>query len=229
MKSNIRFIGVLALVVFTVFIISGCSTVQKIPIKLDPHFKERGIDTIVLMPIVDRRVDKKGVVNLEKDLRLPAKKILEKRGYTVIMPDKFSEGGDISADNVAEMDIADLSGLGPKESRALLFIFVEDVIDEYVVLAYTFKIEATGSLIEKVEKVELWRDKGIGAYGQGGLISGITAGMDKACAVSACLENMLCTIPKWEKPAPQKTENSVDKAPVYNAIPSSSEMAKPAI
>lgn len=229
MKINIRFIGALTLVVFTVFIISGCSTVQKIPIKLDPHFKERGIDTIVLMPIVDRRVGKKGAINLEKDLRLPAKKILEKRGYIVIMPDKFLDDSEISADNVAEMDIPDLAELGPKDSRALLFIFVEDVIDEYVILAYTFKIEATGSLIEKVEKLELWRDKGIGAYGQGGLISGITAGMDKAFAMSACLENMLCTIPKREKPTQEKVEKPIEKAPSYKVITPSPEVAKQAI
>ena len=197
---------------------SGCGTVQKIPIKLDPNFVHKGIDTIMLMPVVDRRVDKSAKLDFEKGIRLPAKKILEKKGYTVIMPDTYLEGSNITADQVAEMNVDDLSGLGPKDSRALVFIYVEDVLDSYVVLAYTFKIEATGSLIYKEEKSELWRDKGIGAYGQGGLISGITSGLDKSVAVSQCLENIFVSLPKCTVKA-----NNIEKTAVERPVSGTSQ------
>ena len=57
------------------------------------------------------------------------------------------------------------------------------------------KVEATGSLIHKSEKVELWRDKGIGTSGQAGLISGAFAGMDKRTALSICLNSMFASFP----------------------------------
>lgn len=204
MKTSAKTVSMLVLIVFISFISSGCATVQKLPIKLDPHFKERGIDTIVLMPVIDRRVDKKTKFDFEKDIRIPAQKALGKKGYTVIMANTFSEDASITPEQVAEMNVEELSILGPKDTRALLYIYVEDIMEEYIVLAYTFKIEATGSLIEKTEKLELWRDKGIGAYGQGGLISGVFSGMDKQVAISQCLDNMLVTLPKREGPPKQK-------------------------
>jgi len=204
MRSFGKLSGVLISFVFISFVVSGCSTVQKIPIKLDPHFKEKGINTIVLMPVIDRRVDKKAQFDFEKDLRIPAKKILEKKGYEVIAPDYFSDNNDITSEQVADMNISELCELGPKNAKALLCIYVEDILDDYVVLAYTFKIEATGSLIEKTEKLELWRDKGIGAYGQGGLISGVLSGMYKQTAVSQCLDGMLVTLPNNESQSPRK-------------------------
>jgi hypothetical protein len=181
--------------IFGVVLLSGCSTVPKMPIKLDPNFKSKNIDTIVLMPVVDRRIDKKSKVDFEKVLRIPAKKILEKKGYAVVMPGSFSDNSAITADNVGEMNIGELSNLGPMNERALLFIYVDDVLDDYIVLAYTYKIEATGSLIEKRERIELWRDKGIGKSGQGGLISGPLSSLYQYEANSMCLNDMFCTLP----------------------------------
>lgn len=193
-KSRIAVCAVLC--VFAFAVLNGCSTVPKMPIKLDPNFASKGIDTIVLMPIVDRRIDKKCKVDFEKTLRMPAKKILARKGYNVIMPAAFNDGGTITADNVGEMNVSELSNLGPANERAILVIYVDDVLDEYVVVAYSYKIEATGSLIEKKERVELWRDKGIGKSGQGGLISGPLSFVYQCEANDMCLNDMLCTLPK---------------------------------
>ena len=221
MNRHKRGLFIIVLVISVALAASGCSTTQKIPIKLDPNFVRKGIDTVVLMPVVDRRAEKTAKIDFEKEVRLPAKKILEKKGYAVIMPNAYSEGSNITADQVAEMNVDDLSGLGPKDSRALLFIYVEDVLDSYVVLAYTFKIEATGSLIYKQEKSELWRDKGIGASGQGGLISGITSGMDKSVAISVCLENIFVTLPKCAE------KGSIEKAVVEKPVSRPSQETTP--
>lgn len=200
-------IAVFMVFVAGLFLLNGCSTVPKMPIKLDPNFASKNIDTVVLMPVVDRRIDKKGSIDLEKDIRIPAKKILEKKGYIVIMPSSFGEGITASMGDVGEMNTQELSDLGPKDARALIFIYVEDIIDEYIVMAYTFKIEATGSLIEKQEKAELWRDKGIGAEGQGGLISGVTSVFNKSAAISRCLSDIFVTLPNC--PAKQPAEGAV--------------------
>lgn len=205
-------IAVVCIVMAGLVLSSGCSTVPKMPIKLDPSYSTKGIDTIVLMPVIDRRVDKKSKLDVENVIRIPVKKILVKKGYDVVMPSSFSETGSISADNVAEMNTDELSGLGPDNTRALLYIYVDDVLDDYIVLAYSYKIEATGSLIDKNDRIELWRDKGIGTSGQGGLISGVLAGLYQASAVSICLDDMFCTLPKCPVAKPAKGKGAASVA-----------------
>ena len=215
-------------IVLMAFCVSGCSTVQKIPIKLDPNFSNKGIDTIVLMPVVDRRPEKSAKLNFENEILLPSKKILEAKGYTVVMPDKYSKDSNISSDQVAEMTTEELSALGPKGATAILFIYIEDVMDSYVVMAYTFKIEATGSLIYKQERSELWRDKGIGSYGQGGLMSGVTSGMDRGVALSQCLESMLVTLPKCAIKEKPDATLSIKKSEVTTIPEATTVNVKPA-
>jgi len=221
----------IVLLCVSVLLLSGCATVKKIPIKLDPNFRAKSIDTIVLMPIVDRRIDKTAKIDLEKEVRIPAKKLLEKKGYTVIMPETFGEGINVNANDVGEMGVDDLSTLGPKDSKALLYIYIEDISESYIVLAYTFKIESTGSLIYKQEKVELWRDKGIGVSGQGGLISGVVSGLDRAEAISYSRENMFVTLPDVPKPEKEKGQikGVAGKAPSQSQNTMPADMIKSAL
>ena len=184
--------------------LNGCAIAQKIPIKLDPNLSKKGIYTIVLMPIVDRRIDKSVGINLEIDIRKQVSQILKRKGYSVVMPGAFGDGLNITQDAVGEMGIEDLSALGPKDSEALLFIYLEDFFDKYTVMAYVVKMEATGSLIYKQERAELWRDKEISTYGQGGLISGLLSGSLKVSALEGCIDGVLVTLPKYTK-AEQKT------------------------
>lgn len=188
---------------FCITLVAGCATTQKLPIKLDPNYHQKGIETIVMMPVIDRRVDKSSKIDFNKDLRLPAKAMLEKKGYQVMIPSVYRESADVTQDEITEMDIEELSQLGPVDARALLYIYVEDILDSYVVISYNFKIEATGSLIHKQEKTELWRDKGLGTQGQAGLISGAFSAWDKQIAITACLESLLSTLPS-KNPDPKK-------------------------
>ncbi|HXV18711.1 MAG TPA: hypothetical protein VD883_01395 [Candidatus Omnitrophota bacterium] len=204
---------------------SGCATTPKTAIRLDSNFYSKNVDEIVLMPVVDRRIDKKGTLEPEKDIRQPVKEILERKGYRVILSNHFSQGSEVSQNDVAEMDVEDLSALGTHDSKTLLFIYVEDVIDEYMVLAYNCKVEATGSLIHKSERVELWRDKGIGTSGQAGLISGAFAGMDKRQALSNCLSSMFASFPdrtaRSGNSSSVKPQQPMTSNPVIPAVPPS--------
>jgi len=229
MNINKYFLFGMVLLCVSIISLSGCAGVQKMPIKLDPNFNAKGIDTIVLMQIVDRRIDKKANIDLEKEIRIPTKKILEKKGYTVVMPDTFGEGMNVSANDVGEMGVEDLATLGPKDSKVLLFIYLEDVSESYIVLAYTFKIEATGSLIHKQEKIELWRDKGIGACGQGGLISGVFSGVDRAAAIEGCRDSMLVTLPKVAKAEQRPGKSDLGNISSQSRQTMPADVVKPAI
>jgi hypothetical protein len=192
---------ILLCLMLSVFLLNGCATTMKIPIKLDPNFNAKVGQTIVLMPIVDRRVDKTGSINLETQIRKPVKKLLEKKGYTVVLENTFIGGTAITPDEVGEMNIDELSELGPQNAKVVLFVFVEDIIDSYAVTACAYRIEATGSLIEKREKLELWRDKGIDSKGGEGLAAGVLAGLVKASVISSCLHDTFVTLPKAPEPS----------------------------
>ena len=183
------------------FILGGCvrmvpPKIEKIPITLDTSFSEMGITTISLLPVVDRRPDKSYDIDFDKDIREKVKEILEKKGYSVEIEDTFS--AEIDNEELAEMDVADLASLGPEDARAVLLIYIEDILSKYVVMAYTFKIEATASLISKEKQVELWRDKGIGKSGQGGLVSIVPALFGPA-GINDCINDMLDSFPNAPK------------------------------
>jgi|GEM_PF-3302600 len=185
---------IFAVTILATFFISGCAS-TKTPIFLHPEYANYSVESIYLLPVVDRRIDKTGVIDLEKEIREPIKKSLEKKGYEVFLPAKFSDINDIKVEYVSQMDIKDASDLGPLNAKNILLVYVDDVLDSYAIVAYQCKIEATGSLIEKSDKIELWRDKGIGSSGQGGLISGPLAPLIKLEAISNCIGNLFVTLP----------------------------------
>jgi hypothetical protein len=184
----------LGLIVLSLLILAGCTT-TKPAIKLDPSFSEMQIESVALLPIIDRRVDKSYEIDLENKVRQAAKENLEKKGYTVIMPSTFVEGRNVDPAEVEAMGINDLASLGPPDSKAIVLIYIEDILSSYKVLSYAFKIEATASVISKEKQCELWRNKAVGKAGQGGLISGITQGLDRSSAIGACIGELFSNLP----------------------------------
>lgn len=200
MKATISFrlyaLYALLVAAFMIIYSSGCAT-SKIPIYIDQQLSQKNIDSIVLLPVVDARKDKSFETNLDQKIRTPIRKILEKKGYSVITPDKFSkENHQVTPEEIIEMDIAELSTLDPSDAKILLIVYVEDVSDAYVVLAHTFKIEASAVLIDKINHSLLWKDKAVGVSGQGGLISGLFIGMNRWEAISFCLDNLFSSFPE---------------------------------
>lgn len=147
------------------------------------------------MPVIDRRVDKKIVINLEIDVRFRAKETLEKKGYRVLIADKLSDDTKITVQTVADMSVEDLALLGdPSDGNHLLFLYVDETTEDYF-LGYRFGMKATGSLIDKREKIELWRDKGEGYQGQAGLIGLMWADLCKSRAIQYSVQSLFISVP----------------------------------
>jgi hypothetical protein len=189
----------LLITISAVFLISGCATkTPKIPIFWDPGFAEMSVKSITIMPIVDRRADKSFELDAE-DIIDEAKSVLEKKGYAVKVADSFKPGETISNEGILEMESAELASLGAQDAQYLLYVYIEDAVSSYKVMAHTFKIEATASLLSKERKSEIWRDKGLGQAGQGGLISGLVKGLNEGAGVEICMRNMLESLPVTQK------------------------------
>jgi hypothetical protein len=181
-------------------ILGGCAT-PKVAIKLDPAFYSMGVKKIAVLPIVDRRKDKSYVMDFHADIRIPAANLLQEKGYAAMMAKNFAEGRTVDTAEVAVMDSSQLAKLGPAEVDAIVLIYIEDVLSSYKVMSYAFKIEATACMISKKTGLEVWRDKQIGSSGQGGLISGLTQGLDRSSAISSCVSGLFASLPAFgEKP-----------------------------
>ena len=179
------------------FLLAGCAA-TKVPILLHPDFKAKKITGITLMPMVDRRPEQDKPMNIDY-LYEALTKQLEKKGYTVYRCFEFKMNGTaVDVRDVADMSPEELSVLEPDNDSPRLFMYIEDILDNYMVLAYQYKIETTGSLISKTEKIQLWRDKGVGAHGQGGLISGAFSAWDKKIAIDAAVRDLLLGFPDAE-------------------------------
>lgn len=151
--------------------LAGCMP-KKVPLEMDSRFSE--VSNITLLPVVDARRDRGEKVDLDDDVRTPVSEALRGKGYAVV-PAAFSADDSVSADEVAEMEPAEIAKLGPPEARVLMLVSVNDVFSRYVVMAYTFKAEVEGVIIDKETGRILWKDKGVVSGGQGGLISGVLA------------------------------------------------------
>lgn len=195
MFLNKRTLHLIYLPILLSLFCAGCATVRT-PIMIDSSFSSKSIKVVVLMPVIDRRADKKVVLDLEKDVRLPAKEVLERKGYRVLIADKLSENPKITAEAVAEMNTENLASLGvPSDGSKLFFLYIDEAA-EVSFFGYSFRMKATGSLIDKTDKIELWRDKSEGFYRQAGMLMDILFSESyKARAIQYCFQSLFISLP----------------------------------
>ncbi|HUU46830.1 MAG TPA: hypothetical protein VM118_13960 [Acidobacteriota bacterium] len=169
----------------------------KIPIFADPGLFTLNIRTVTLLPVIDQRIDKSHGINLEADIGNKVEKELIKKRLTVIRAGAFSDTLDISNDEVAEMEPRELAILGSSETQYMLVVYLNDASGK-TALGYSFKIETTAILLNRQAANMLWKDKGVGSQGQGGLYGCLISGMVRGDAIRGCVAGMLASFP----PAP---------------------------
>lgn len=175
--------------------LSGCASgIPRTPIYADPDLASLHFDTVTVLPVVDRRVDQSSGINLDKTIRGQAIRILEKQGYAVIDPPAFSESVDIPNAEVAEMEVRELTALGPADAKMMLVLYLDDA-SGVTALGYSFKTEMTALLIDKPRGALIWKDKGIASQGQGGLLGCLMSSSIKSDALKQCVSEMLASFP----------------------------------
>jgi len=183
-------------VVITVLLIFGCAVPVKNAIYLDSAFHQRIGDKVNILPTIDLRKDKSASIDLDSAIRKRFADGLQDKGYTVELLKDCGGSKDVTTEAVAEMLQDELYVLGPQDSQSVLILYLNDASSKYVVMGYTYKVEVTGLLLDKQRKTVLWKDKGVGSSGQGGLISGLMAPLVKSEALSSSVNSMLMSFPK---------------------------------
>lgn len=182
-------------VAMIMLLLVGCGAApMKKAIVLDADFHYRLGEKVNILPVIDLRKDKSTDIDLDDSIRTPFVNSIKDKGYAVATLNDFDKK-DLTMEAVAEMSEDELYVLGPKDAQSILILFVNDVSSKYVVMGYTYKVELTGLLLDKQRKTVLWKDKGVGSSGQGGLISGIMAPLVKSEALSTAVNSMIMSFP----------------------------------
>jgi len=165
---------------------------------MDTGFQPAALDEIVVLPALDNRIDKTIDVNIEKQIREVGVKSLERKNYQVTVSDDLGNGiAGILEDDLRAADSEWVKRLGPAKSRWVMVLMLVDVTNK-LTFGSTGNAEVGGFLYDKQAGTLVWRDKGIGKAGQGGLLGMCMKGMMDEAAISNAMNHLLASIP--EKP-----------------------------
>ncbi len=175
----------------------SCGTVKKAIYSL-PDFPPSTLSEIIILPPVDLRVDKKINVNLERQIRKASERAIVKKGYNVTTSEDFGADNQILEEDLKTSNSDWIKQLGPTNSRYVMVLCLVDVVSK-LTFGSTANAEVAGYLYDKESGNIIWRDKGVGKTGQGGLIGMATKGLMDEDAIALALNNLLASIPKKPK------------------------------
>ena len=166
--------------------------------KTPSPFGNSSLKTITLFPTVDVRKNKKtDDCKLKKDHRIQNEVAiaLARKGYKVIVLDSFPVNStSYKKEAIAKMNVTELAKLGPPNSKYLMFIFLKDTSDQYLVLAAMYEVELSAILIDKSTGRCLWKNKAEGAGVALGAVQALLLPIDNT-ALEKCVRKMLSTLP----------------------------------
>jgi len=175
--------------------LSAYSFAKHVKAPPDPRFLSIG--SITLLPVLDARVDKKSNVDLQS-LRKQVESILRKKNYQVTQAENSGGVGEIVEEDLQEAKPEWVKQLGPSQARWVMVIGLSDVATK-TTLGSSTNVEVMGFLYDKETATLMWKNRGIGQAGQGGLMGIAMKGLSKGAAFSNALRNLLAAIPKREK------------------------------
>lgn len=187
-----------AAVASAVALTPACAVPMKQAIHLAPAFQPPAVGEIRVLPVVDARVDKQQKTDIEKHVRGAAVKTLEKKGYRATSTDDRGAAGEIAEEDLKSSDASWVKQLGPSDARFVMVLAVLDIKTK-LTFGSTGNAEVSGVLYDKTAGVALWRDKGIGQAGQGGLAGMLFKGTMDESAVSAAMFNLFASLPGKKK------------------------------
>ena len=121
---------------------------------------------------------------------------MKSKDYQVTVSDDLGDGIEqILEDDLREADGEWIKRLGPAKSRWVMVLMLVDVTTK-LTFGSTGNAEVAGFLYDKETGTLVWRDKGIGKAGQGGLIGMCMKGMMDEAAISNAMNNLLASIPE---------------------------------
>jgi len=146
----------------------------KPPLFLHSEFKDRGVDEVTFLPVVDlREVEKPR--NGDGFARRMVKGGLEVRNYTVAIAKDFGGAAAPTQADLAKPAPVWISGLGPAKSRWLLLVTIVR-LERHVTVGAKAEAEIHGYLFDKEKGELLWEGEGSGKAALGLFLTALVEG-----------------------------------------------------
>ncbi len=202
MKNVTKFLFLLIISALFLINLQGCATTKRAPIYLDPSFTPNQIDAIVVLPVIDRRIDKSVEIDFHNQIHLTAAAWIERKGYIAVIPDTACGQHFPVSSEVLAMDSKAICALASDSLNFVLILYVEDILKKHSLFKYQTKMEVTGLLLDRHKQAVLWKDKGIGVHSGGGILGAIEAAVLYTNeGIDLAMSNLFQTLPdaQWRK------------------------------
>jgi len=151
-----------------------------------------------VLPVVDLRFNKEPELpKLNKWILGTVKSSLKRKKYTFTIVSDTSLVGNITEEDLQTVDAEWVKDLGPTGSRWVMVIALLDAKSK-LTFGSTGNAEVAGYLFDRMDGSIVWRDKGIGSVGQGGLIGMFLKGLMIGDAINMATSDLMRSFPDNE-------------------------------
>jgi hypothetical protein len=184
----------LIIVGMAVVLLAGCATgPTKQPIFLHPEFDPKNVESITILPILDRRIDKSLETDINETGKDAIKDMLEAKKYDVNVTKEIGNESimNMTLKAINEADTSWSKRLGPSNSK-WVFLAIVKKIDRDFGFHVSAEAEVVGYLYDKSTGERVWKDDGQGSHAMGYFFA---ATVDDG-ALQMAVFNMLQSFPK---------------------------------
>jgi hypothetical protein len=169
------------------------------PGKDPPDPKFMAIQNISVLPIVDARAGDKKKVNMGDVQKTVISLLNKKKHYPASAAGTSGEVAQIAVEDLESAVPSYVKKLGPADARWVMVICLDDVVSK-MSFGSTGNAELSGYLFDKNSGELIWKGKGVGQAGQGGLMGMAMKGAMKGQALLEAIQKLLKGMPNRPKP-----------------------------
>jgi hypothetical protein len=151
---------------------------------------------MILMPITDERPPKPDAVDVSRDVRSAAVRLLRKRGYVATPRDELEKEGVAAPATLIGASGSDLAALGPRDRGSLVFLAVDRVDESYGYGGREYRIVVSGVIVEASTASIVWRGRGTGSTSLGGFFRILAPQSTAYDAVYEAVRDLFRSLPK---------------------------------
>jgi len=176
---------------------AACGPGQRPSLFWNQDVQPHDIGAVAVMAAADDRVDRSIEVNLDAQLTDMTVSLMRDRGWDGRAATLPAAAAGMTLTELEHADAATIRRLATPVNRWVMVVGLVDVTTA-LTFGSTGNAEVAGYLFDTEAGVLLWRDRGVGQVGQGGLLGmALIDNMDEA-AIATALEKMIAGLPARE-------------------------------
>ena len=160
---------------------------------------------LILMPITDERPPKPDAVDISRDVRNAAVRLLGKRGYVATPRDELEKEGVAAPPTLHGATGADLAKLAPPNAGPLVFVAVDRVDEGYGYGGEEYHVVISSVIVDAKSSQIVWRGTGTGSTSLGGFLRIFSPQSTTYDAVYEAVRDLFRHLPKNPSVPPSAT------------------------